>query len=664
MITRRFLMGAALAAPAVARAQGAAPAPVPPTVDELLSDPELLDAALSPDGKQLAILRQKWENGKRQAYVILARADDMSAAPAGVLLGDHQVDLVEWGKNDRLLVWMTYPEDAHGVPYGFVVDDIFYPTPMRRVISVGVDGKDPVVLFGLNRSAITHDTDISQVVDFMHDDPRQIMMQAWDNRRGVYALHHVDVYTGATTPVEYGNGDTDSWITQKGVPILRFDSNSRGTVVWIHGRTPGETEWKLIRKVRRDEFKKLPDFNVVGMTPEVGVLLVTTEGADAATVRTFDLHSMQFGPEVASVPGHDVEAIIADADRQIVATAYVDDRLTYNFADAKLAPHFRGVNTYFHQEANVSIYELDKAHVRFVLRVDGPRDSGSFYLYHRELARLEPLGAVQPKLSPERLAPMEALKVKTRDGIEITAYLSRPINAGTGALPMVVLPHGGPEERDHLEWDLWAQTYAARGWLVLRPNFRGSGGYGKAFADQGRRRWGDLMQEDVEDCVAFVVGKGWADPARLAICGGSYGGYAALMGPLRRPDLYKAAVSVAGVSDLGEFLAHCRREDGSDSPTYAYWLATIGDPKADEAMLSAASPARHAAAFKPPLLLMHGTRDDIVDPAQSKIMAKAMKAAGKPCDYVEMKGAGHRGWSDDTWKSVLVTSADFIAKHI
>jgi dipeptidyl aminopeptidase/acylaminoacyl peptidase len=259
---------------------------------------------------------------------------------------------------------------------------------------------------------------------------------------------------------------------------------------------------------------------------------------------------------------------------------------------------------------------------------------------------------------------MEALRVTTRDGAEITAYLSRPIAAPKGPLPMVVLPHGGPELRDQLDWDLFAQTYAARGWLVLRPNFRGSGGYGKAFADKGRRRWGDLMQEDVEDCVAHVVGKGWADPARLAICGGSYGGYAALMGTVRKPDLYKVVVSIAGVSDLLEELATTRKEDGADSAVYAYWLATIGDPKADEAMLVAASPARRAAEIKAPVLLLHGTRDGIVDPKQSKIMAKALKAAGKTYEHVEVKGAGHRGWSIDDWKTMLNTSADFIAKHI
>jgi dipeptidyl aminopeptidase/acylaminoacyl peptidase len=218
--------------------------------------------------------------------------------------------------------------------------------------------------------------------------------------------------------------------------------------------------------------------------------------------------------------------------------------------------------------------------------------------------------------------------------------------------------------RDYLDYDVTVQALAAQGWLVLQPNFRGSGGYGRAFADQGRRQWGERMQEDVEDAVAQVVASGRADARRLAIFGASYGGYSALMGAVRRPELYKAVVSVAGDADLIESLAFSRREDGAESPAYAYWRASMGDPKADEALLVRASPARRAAEIKAPVLLIHGTEDTIVDPKQSKLMAKALKAAGKTVELVELKGEGHRNWSDATWKTVLETTTGFIAKYV
>ena len=207
--------------------------------------------------------------------------------------------------------------------------------------------------------------------------------------------------------------------------------------------------------------------------------------------------------------------------------------------------------------------------------------------------------------------------------------------------------------RDTLDFDLFAQTFAAQGWLVLQPNFRGSGGFGQAFADAGRKHWGDLMQQDVEDAVAQVLATGRVSPGKVAIFGASYGGYAALMGAVRKPDLYRAVVSIAGDCDLMETLAFSRTQDGAESAAYAYWTATIGDPRTDQAMLEAASPARFADRIKAPVLLIHGAKDTIVDPRQSKIMAAALKRAGKPYDYLEMPKIGHRDWKEADLKLVL-----------
>jgi dipeptidyl aminopeptidase/acylaminoacyl peptidase len=403
------------------------------------------------------------------------------------------------------------------------------------------------------------------------------------------------------------------------------------------------------------------------MTPQAGVVLVATraEGRDATVIRNFDLTTFAFGEVVAEQAGHDMDGALVDQNHQLVASAFYDERQDYAFADPSFAAHFRGVNSYFHNQCNVEVFDVDASHSRFVFKVTGPRDPGSYHLYHRDGSRLEAIGDRLPKLSPDRLAPSEVHKIKVRDGAEITAYLTVPMGADPGRpLPMVVFPHGGPELRDKLEFDPFTQAMAARGWLVLQPNFRGSSGYGKSFADQGRRHWGDRMQEDVEDCVSLLVARGRADPQRLAICGASYGGYAALMGAVRQPRRYKAIVSIAGPSDLVTFLADARHDDGVDSPAYAYWTATIGDLKADLAMLTTASPARRAAEVQAPVLLIHGTRDNVVDPEQSKIMAKALKDAGKPCQYVELPGASHNGWTLKTTRTVIGSAVDFIAQHL
>ncbi|MBJ7410970.1 MAG: S9 family peptidase [Phenylobacterium sp.] len=664
MLTRRAMLAAAAMAPVAAQAAGAAP--TPPSIDELLREPDVHDAAISPDGEQLAILRTQVKDGKKNAYVTLSRLADLSARPDAAIIGEQSVSHVEWANNERLLIWITFHKDERGQPYGLWFYDTFVPVPVKRVISVDLKGQDPVVMFAGSRSVLRRGFDASRVVDYLKDDPRRVLMQAWNDSRGAYGLFQVDVYTGAAELVEQGVAATDFWLTQGGVPMLRMDSNARGTIGWVYGRAPGEKDWKLIRKSRFTEGKKLPDFDVVGPTPEAGVFLVCQrmEGRDTSVIRTFDLASQTFGDVIAERPDRDFETCFVDENLKLVASAYWDDRLNYEFADPALAPHFRAVNAALKNTCNVQLYDIDVAHKRMLFRATGPQEPGSFQVYDRQTRRLEYVGHCKPWLTPERLAKGEALKVRTRDGAEIPAYLTVPIQTAGKPLPMVVMPHGGPEVRDYLDYDLTAQALAARGWLVLQPNFRGSGGYGRAFAEQGRRQWADRMQADVEDAVDQLVTAGRADPKRLAILGASYGGYSALMGAVRRPDLYRAVVSIAGDADLIESLAFSRREDGADSPTYAYWRASMGDPRADEDLLIRASPARRVAEIQAPVLLIHGTEDTIVDPKQSRLMAKALKAAGKTCDLVELNGEGHRGWSDATWKTVLETATAFIGKHI
>ena len=678
MITRRLAVAAAAGAPLLARGAWAeetasAPAttvaaegpPKPHSFDELLRDPIVKDAAISPDGQQLAVLRTQTKGDKTRSYVALNKIAELDAKPHVVELGEYQVDQVEWAKNDRLLIWIVLWKDSKGRPYGFDMGGFIFPIPLRRVISIGFGGDGGVFLFADNKTVMHRAFDAATIVDTMQDDPSRVLMQAWDTSRKAASLYHVDVYTGHAELVEKGPAATDFWLTQRGVPMLRLDSNSRNTVVSIFGRAPGETDWKLIRKTRRDEFKKLPEFDVVGPTPQAGVFLIRTqeEGRDTKTLRTFDLRTLEFGETIATAPGRDVEAAIIDEGMNLVATASRDDRLEYQFTDPGLAAHMRAVNGALKNVCNVRIYDISLDHKRLLLRTTGPREPGAFHLYDREAKRLHLISVTRPWLEPSRLAAMEALKIKTRDGAQITAYLSTPPGAPQGPLPMVVLPHGGPEERDNYDFDLFTQALAAQGWLVLQPNFRGSSGYGKAFTEAGHKRWGDRMQQDVEDAVAHVVALRRADPKRLAIMGGSYGGYAALMGPILQPELYRCAVSLAGVSDLPDMLKH-EREDGEDSPSFKYWVSVIGDPKADADLLQKASPRLRAAEFRVPVLLIHGTADSVVPARQSKMMADALKAAGKTFEHKELPGEGHNGWSDANAKLILETATGFIRKYI
>lgn len=656
-------MAAAAVVPLAAHA--AEPAAMPPSVEELQRDPELLDVALSPEGGRLAVLRQKKVGGKTQAWIqFYDLLDDKKPDAAPTPLGEATVSAIEWANEERLLVWVVVDKLPDGKPTGLEHDWGFQKISIRRILAVNTDGSQPVILFGGQKSITRRLFNLAQVVDMMRDDPRHILMQLWDPSREAEALFRVDVYSGEAVRFEVGSAETYAWLTQNGVPVVRYDSNRRGTMVTIQVRAPGETHWKVYRKVRRNELEKLSELEFVAPTPETGVLLMLADepDSDMPVLRRFDTKDMQAGEVFARDAEHPIETVFVDEAFNAVSIGVSDDLSHHRFLDRTLAAHAKGVTAYLGQEVSVRPYDISKDHKRLVFFASGPRQPGAYWLYDTSRAKLEMLGEQKPWLKADRLAPMKALSVKARDGVALTAYLTTPIGAAKGPRPLVVLPHGGPESRDRLDFDPMVQTFAARGWLVLQPNFRGSDGYGRAFADLGRRHWGDRMQEDIDDCVAQVLASGLVDPNRIAICGASYGGYAALMGGVRRPDLYKTVVSIAGVSDLPEMLTYSRNEDGADSPAYAYWRKTIGDPRTDQAMLEAASPARHAAAFRVPVLLLHGTEDGIVPPKQSRLMDKALKAAGKASELVEIKGAGHRDWTTENFRIVLTRSADHIAK--
>lgn len=655
MIDRRALLAAGLAAPFLPVPSKAADGP--PSLYEILKEPEILDAAMSPSGADIAVLGERIDGSLRTTFLSLLNGADPAGAQRRLDLGDVDIEKIAFAKNDRLLVWVKKEvKITVSGPAGRGDGSVF----VRRVVSIGLDGKGTVPLLSDDKRAFKGNPYLGEVVDFMPADPRRVLMKVPDFNRGAWALYFVDVYSGSSERLELGGDATFDWLSQDGVPVLRYDSNARGTVVSIFGRAPGETAWTLLRNVRRDEQGRLDGFQPVAVGTAPGVILVAArlDGEATTTVRPFDLKTRQFGAETVRRVQHDLETAVIDQGGRMIAAAYIDDRLGYEFVEPGLKTHHRAVDGFLERQCNVALRTIDTARNRMLFRADGPREPGAWFFYDKAAQTLEPLGAERPWLTAERLAPMEVLKVTARDGQALTAYLTTPL--ATGPRPLVVMPHGGPEARDHYAWDNWAQALAARGWMVLQPNFRGSQGYGRAFLEAGRRRWGDLMQQDVEDCLAAVLSTGRADKTRVAIMGASYGGYAALMGAVRTPAAYRGVVSIAGDADLPASLAWTREREGESSLAYAYWKLSMGDPASDGAMLVAASPARRAAEITAPVLLIHGDRDDVVDPRQSKIMRDALKAAKKSVDYLEVKDMGHRGWTPQQSMTVLSKAIGFL----
>ena len=650
MTTRRGALALISGLPLLAPFASAKAAPSPPGLKDILREPIARGAAMSPNGKRVAVLNQQGEGRELIAYLNLFDADAPETPPKQVVLGAYLVDGLYWANDERLLV-------------SFIVEGVAaYGHKFRRMMSIRADGTDPILMFGDQKSFQRANWDLGRIVSALPGDPDRVLMAVYDYGPAL-TLHHVDVNTGAATFFERGNTSTVTWSVQNGTPILRLDTNDSGTVTRVMGRAPGESKYALIRKVlRRSEWER-PNFEPVGATEEPGVILVVSraDGDPAATVRKYDVRSTEMGEIVAAHPDRDMDGALTDDLGRFVAGRYVEDRTAYVFADPKLSPHFRGMEAFFGNKYSVTLVETNRDHTRFLVVVSGPGVYSAYYLYDSAVAHFQILGLGKPWLDAEALAQVEMLDIKTRDGTVQRAYLTVP-NA-TGPRPLLVMPHGGPEVRDQVTFDTFAQVLAAQGWFVLQPNFRGSGGYGRAFAEAGHGRWGDRMQEDVEDAVAQVLATGRVDRARVAICGASYGGYAALMGAVRQPDLYKAAVSIAGVSDLPRMLSEEKRNDKSeDNVLYNLWVARIGDPETEMGKIQAASPALRAAEIRAPVLLIHGLADGIVPHQQSAYMAAALKREGKAYEHVELTGVGHRYWDEEEMTKIYGKTIDFIAK--
>lgn len=619
----------------------------PPTITELCAGAVLVDCALSHDGRTIAVLRHvAGPDGKRAAFITLHPFDNL---PASKTLGvPETIRQVEWVNDERLAVY------SFGTSY--MMAGVQWTVHSTQLGFLDREGKAiDMTTQSFARKALV----FGGIVDLLPDDPKRIIVRMMSVATAVQQLYHLDVYDQSLTLIDRGQSGTLDWMCQDANPIVRLDASRSGKVISLM-RKEGEGSWTLVRKIARTDFIR-PDFDMLAPSEEPGIVYVAarTEGDTVKALHRFDLATDKFVGLVSRRADRDVEGVNIDKFGRFLGTVYVDDKVAYDLSDKTLGPTLEALNGLY-GGANVRIWDISKDRNRLVAHIEGPKHAGAFVLFDPAKRSLAMIGDQKPWLNTERLAPMTSLDIKTRDGATIRAYLTDP--GGSGARPMVVLPHGGPEVRDQIGFDLYAQALAAQGWLVLQPNFRGSGGYGQAFAEAGHRRWNGRVSEDIEDAADQVIASGRADPTKVAIMGSSFGGYAALMAGARKPDFWRGVVSIAGVSDLDRMLRE-ERSDGEDSPIYQHWVKRIGDPKTDAAAIADASPIKHVEKFKVPVLMIHGAADWIVPIEQSRIMQRALRRAGKEVELIELRGEGHGGFDSDVNESNLKKIVVYLKKQ-
>jgi TonB family protein len=268
----------------------------------------------------------------------------------------------------------------------------------------------------------------------------------------------------------------------------------------------------------------------------------------------------------------------------------------------------------------------------------GADDPGTYYVFDRAARRMNIFASPYDRLDGARFSPVKSVRYAARDGLSIPAYLTLPQGREAKGLPLIVLPHGGPFIRDSHAFHPWVQFLADRGYAVLQPNYRGSTGYGRTYVERGYGEWGRKMQDDLDDGVAWLEEAGTIDPKRVCIMGASYGGYAALWGAIRNPELYRCAISLAGVTDVGGMLKYDSKFLIAKRYSKQWRKKVVGEQSRD---LAAVSPLQQAARLNVPVLIAHGERDTNVPVDQGRKMVAALKARGAPVQSAFYPGEGH-----------------------
>lgn len=293
---------------------------------------------------------------------------------------------------------------------------------------------------------------------------------------------------------------------------------------------------------------------------------------------------------------------------------------------------------------------------------DGPGDSGAYWLVDVAKRSAVPIGRVNPDIPAADVGPVRMVAYKAADGLAMDGVLTLPPGREAKNLPLVVLPHGGPlVPGDEAGFDWWAQAFASRGYAVFQPNYRGTEGRGEAFRNAAFGEFGRKMQTDITDGVKALAAQGVVDPKRACIVGGSYGGYAALAGVTLEQGQYRCAVAVAGLADLPSFQAWTRQRNATDRRAVSFWRSLTGASNGQD--LQNISPARLAARADAPILLIHGIDDTVVPIEQSQLMEKALKAAGKPVEFVTMPGEDHWLSRETTRQAMLKSAVAFVEQN-
>ncbi len=629
--------------------------------------PNVSEVAISPSGRYLAMI----QNSGSEGGVIFRDLENPSAAPTGVGLGDSKARQIVWADDEHVLLRAS---QTHNLS----TDKGLKKREMWRWLSISRVEKKAAMFFGNepgfynpdsgsllgiagNEAIFARMTRYAQVVARGGSGPSRLKRNDNEEIGWGYSVFSADLDGGGENQIARGEEKTVDWaLDRSGQPVARVDYLKSKKQRQIYTRPDGTGHLKLLSSFEEPKGGGA-SITLYGSAPTANKLVATSYVGDKRALVEFDLATGAIGAPVFTRSDFDLTGVDYDYRSATATGVFFTDDLPRAFhLDAERQKTQDGlVKTLAGATPMIVSSSADES--KMIVKAIYSDHPDHYFFYDKAAKKLDRIATSYTALDGKVFAKKERFDHQSTDGLLIPGYLTVPKGASRAKMPLIVLPHGGPWERDDMAFDYQSFFYAARGYLVYQPNFRGSDGYGLAFRDAGNGEWGRKMQDDITDGVRKLIADGIADPERICIVGGSYGGYAAPAGATLTPDLYACAVSVNGISNLPQLIGATARDSESAED---YWDVRIGSRFSDSKSLNAVSPVKIASRAGAPILLIHGKDDTVVPIAHSIQMRDALRAAGKPVEFVELKGEDHWLSTAATRIEMLKASIAFIDKHV
>jgi dipeptidyl aminopeptidase/acylaminoacyl peptidase len=596
-------------------------------LEDFFRKPDKVMLRLAPGGGHLAWL-EPWERRLNVMVEDLATGRVTRVTSAT----DRDVAGFYWASDERLVFLRDQGGDEN-----------------YRLYAVGRDGSQPLEL-------TPYPGVKCDLVDDLEDEPDEILFQMNRRQAEVFDAYRVDVNTGELRLVGENPGNIQHWITDHDGRLLGAVTTD-GVHTSILHRAREADPWRTVATYDFKESARPLLFTFDG----TGMYVASNLGRDRAALCEYDLAGGRERRVVFEHPEVDVaHALYSRKRRRLTGAAFETDRLELHFFDELR----RGLQELVDSRLPGRVNQLvshSRDETTFVVHSGSDRTMGEYWLLDTGSRGLTKLFELSPWLPESEMAEMRPIRYTSRDGLTIRGYLTVPAGVPARGLPLVVHPHGGPWARDSWGFDPEVQFLASRGFAVLQMNFRGSTGFGRRFLESSFGQWGLAMQDDVTDGVRWAIEQGIADPRRVAIYGGSYGGYATLAGLTGTPELYACGISYVGVSNLFTWFA-------AIPPYWKPYLEMmhemVGHPERDAARLRRTSPLFHADRIRVPLLVAQGANDPRVRKEESDQIVQALRERGVDVEYIVKDDEGH-GFSNEENRFEFYRAMErFLREHL